>query len=49
MEIDVEALRQALIHYYGTAPYPAARMEVIRAEQASAEELIAMAQELGWL
>ncbi len=49
MEIDVEALRQALINYYGTAPNPAARMDVIRAEQASAEELIAMAHRLGWL
>lgn len=49
MEINVETLRQALIQYYGTAPYPAARMDVIRAEQASAEELIHMARALGWL
>ena len=49
MMMDTDALRQALMDYYGTAASPLARMELIRAEQANEEELVEMARALGWL
>lgn len=49
--IDIEALRQDIIDYYGTAAlgfFPAAYMDVARVENATDEELIEMALNLGF-
>ena len=47
--MDLDALRQALMDYYGTAASPLARTELIRVEHADEEEFVEMARELGWL
>lgn len=51
MEIDINELRSALLTYYGTAIHnnPMAIMELGEIEHATAEELVEMADQLGWL
>lgn len=51
MNIDVEKLRKDLMDYYGTAAvngFPLAFMDVARVEKASAEELIGIAEDIGY-
>ena len=49
--MDIEILRQELLDYYGTAmpTFPMAMMELSEVEYASNEEIIEMAESLGWL
>ena len=49
--MDIEILRQQLMDYYGTAmsTFPIAMMELSEVENASDEEIIEMAESLGWL
>lgn len=49
MEIDMDALRQALLDYYGTSGSPLTSAMLAQVEQAGPKELIAMAQGLDWL
>ena len=47
MRINIEALRQDLIDYFGTAMMgnPIALMELVKVEQASPEELVKIAED----
>ena len=49
MTIDIEALRNDLMDYYGTASTynPNATMDLIEVENASLEELVRMAESIG--
>lgn len=52
LSIDIEELRQRLLDYCGTAAamgMPAALLDVARIEDATPEELIRIAQQLGVL
>lgn len=44
-EIDIEALREDLVDYYGSATpmYPVAYMDVIKVENATPQELVNIA------
>jgi hypothetical protein len=50
MTIDIDALREDLINYYGTAmsSYPIAMMDLINVETASDEEIVDIAIQNGF-
>ena len=51
MEIfSVEELREKLLDYYGTATgcNPMAMMDVIEVQRATSEQLVELAEKLGW-